>query len=494
MRAQSRHDPHPPPRTSLHWSESLTLRLVLFAILALVTAAQWWQQSQSASRLRADTLEQAQLRATQLASASSSVMSILFRTVDAKALELAEAYLESQGKAFDDRVGRAIHRLPKDAVLQVAVIDPQGYLVYSNLGSGEKVYLGDREHFKVHLQAPSDALFISKPVMGRVSRQWSIQFSRPIRRGGTFVGVLVMSVSPVYLQDALAGITLGSGDTIAVFRQSGEYLARNLDLEGVLGKVADMGRPFVGEAVAATGGFMAASQIDGLQRLYRWQRLDAFPVTLVLGLSAESVLEPAERVIAEDRLKTLVGTSVLWVAAVAIAYLARRIHSQRRRGRQLEFEASYDALTGIHNRLALMRHLAQAIERGQQEGSRFGILYLDLDGFKPVNDQHGHAAGDQALQAVAARIKACVRTTDLAARIGGDEFVVVLASLDDEQALDALQGRIDRALAMPVAVNGVQVHMSASIGRAIFPDDGASADQLLIHADRDMYAHKALGK
>jgi diguanylate cyclase (GGDEF)-like protein len=109
-----------------------------------------------------------------------------------------------------------------------------------------------------------------------------------------------------------------------------------------------------------------------------------------------------------------------------------------------------------------------------------------------VNDQYGHAVGDQVLQAVAGRLRNCVRGNDFPARIGGDEFVVVVAALADDASLAQLGQRIHEALARPLSVNGTSVRIGASIGLATFPENGRDADALLVHADKAMYAQKAL--
>lgn len=473
-----------------HWSDSRTFGAAVFMLLVLVSAALWWQHAHSTSRLRAETAAQAQLRAAQVASASAAAVSILFRAVDTTARELSAAYAQAGGAGFGEPVRKAIEHLPQGAILQVAVIGADGYLAYSNLGMGERVFLGDREHFSVHRESVRDQLFISKPLMGRVSRQWSIQFSRPILRGGRFDGVVVLSVSPAYLQEALADITLDSDDAITVLRQSGEFLASNRESSATLGKAADPARPYLLAGAPSSGSFIAPSEIDQVERLAHWQRLDHYPVVVLLGLSSTRAFQPVERAIADDQFKTVAGLAALWLAAGGLVLLAQRFNAQMRRREELEYLAMNDMLTGLHSRHALMNHLTRALSGAALKGSSVGVLYLDLNGFKPVNDQYGHAAGDQVLKAVGGRIKGCVRGNDVVARIGGDEFVVVLDPLVDDEALAQLADRIAQALQAPISVAGVEVHIGASMGLASFPKDGATADALLVHADHEMYQRK----
>jgi diguanylate cyclase (GGDEF)-like protein/PAS domain S-box-containing protein len=161
------------------------------------------------------------------------------------------------------------------------------------------------------------------------------------------------------------------------------------------------------------------------------------------------------------------------------------------RERRIRHEAETDDLTGIANRRALVRMLTAALMRAEAREHAVGVLMLDLDGFKAVNDRHGHAAGDAALREVAARLRRSVRERDMVARTGGDEFVVVLADLaTDESAAHEAAERIEGAFVEPLELDGVQLQLHAAVGVACFPADGRELDELLAAADRAMYARK----
>ena len=152
--------------------------------------------------------------------------------------------------------------------------------------------------------------------------------------------------------------------------------------------------------------------------------------------------------------------------------------------------AFHDSLTGLPNRVLLLDRLAQALARAARAGSEVAVLFLDLDGFKTVNDSLGHAAGDELLEAVGARIASCVRAGDTAARFGGDEFAVLLEGADDAEVAVAAQ-RILGSLADPFAIAGREVFVSASIGIAVGSDE---SDDMLRNADLALYRAKAKGK
>jgi diguanylate cyclase (GGDEF)-like protein/PAS domain S-box-containing protein len=155
--------------------------------------------------------------------------------------------------------------------------------------------------------------------------------------------------------------------------------------------------------------------------------------------------------------------------------------------------AQHDQLTGLPNRALLHDRLHTALARARREYGQVALLYLDLDKFKAVNDQHGHATGDLLLQAVAARMKSCVRAVDTVARFGGDEFVLLLENVDlPEHALGVAE-KILAALGQPLELAGVQLQIRPSIGMAFYPEHGDAPMQLLKQADASMYHAKNQG-
>ncbi|HEX3643954.1 MAG TPA: diguanylate cyclase [Vicinamibacterales bacterium] len=161
---------------------------------------------------------------------------------------------------------------------------------------------------------------------------------------------------------------------------------------------------------------------------------------------------------------------------------------------RLEQLASFDALTGVPNRRLLNDRLEQTLRRMQRRNDGLAVMFIDLDGFKNVNDSHGHAIGDLALQAVASRLQRCVRSSDSVGRLGGDEFAIVLdgARLPADAAL--VGERIVAAMAEPLILEGHRLTLAASIGIAVYPDDGTDAASLLKSADEAMYRVKQAGR
>lgn len=157
---------------------------------------------------------------------------------------------------------------------------------------------------------------------------------------------------------------------------------------------------------------------------------------------------------------------------------------------QLRHAAVHDGLTGCHNRRHLVHRIELAIAQAQRQGGTVALLFLDLDRFKPVNDRYGHAVGDALLKAVAGRLRSGARDADCIARIGGDEFAILLAPSSAAALATTVGDRVARHLAEPFHVHDQTVSIGVSVGIARFPDDGRTADELLRHADERMYDGK----
>jgi len=162
--------------------------------------------------------------------------------------------------------------------------------------------------------------------------------------------------------------------------------------------------------------------------------------------------------------------------------------------RRLLHEASHDDLTGLPNRRLFMDRLEQTVSQSQRRDARLGIMAIDLDGFKDVNDNFGHTVGDQLLCEVSERLLHSVRRSDTVGRLGGDEFLVMLYSVDDTESTIAIVEKIINRLAQPYRIGNRDIRISASIGVALYPDHATQVDALLKRADKLMYRAKHAGK
>ncbi len=172
----------------------------------------------------------------------------------------------------------------------------------------------------------------------------------------------------------------------------------------------------------------------------------------------------------------------------------RDLTERKRAEQEIEYQAYHDALTGLANRRLFQEHLTLAVALAQRKQGLLAVLFLDLDHFKVVNDSLGHTIGDTLLKVVAMRLKAHVREGDVIARVGGDEFTVVLQELKKKEDIPAIAQKVLRAIADPIDVDGHHLYVTTSIGIAVYPEDGADAETLLKNADNAMYRAKSDGR
>ncbi len=161
---------------------------------------------------------------------------------------------------------------------------------------------------------------------------------------------------------------------------------------------------------------------------------------------------------------------------------------------RVKYLAHHDDLTRLVNRVAFRERLQDAMKTAHAKGRGTGLLYLDLDRFKEVNDTRGHDVGDRVLAEAALRMQASVRTSDTVARLGGDEFAVILPSLDDRGDAETLAGRLLSEFARPFDIDNIPSSIGISVGIAIYPDDALTVDELICTADSALYDAKRAGR
>ncbi|MCK9531974.1 MAG: sensor domain-containing diguanylate cyclase [Gammaproteobacteria bacterium] len=204
------------------------------------------------------------------------------------------------------------------------------------------------------------------------------------------------------------------------------------------------------------------------------------------GGSWELAVMPAQGWASESRVRVIGFATALMVALLTYVLLA-----EREREKQL---ALHDVLTGLPNRLFFDMRLEHAISRAERHGRPFALLYLDLDDFKPVNDVYGHKAGDRVLVETGRRIRRHLRRVDTVARIGGDEFMVILDDTSGPFEAEVVARKLIDALQAPIAIGAHTVRVGVSIGASFYPRSGFTSDELIRRADQAMYDAKSSGK
>lgn len=178
----------------------------------------------------------------------------------------------------------------------------------------------------------------------------------------------------------------------------------------------------------------------------------------------------------------------------AAVVFIRDMTEVRRLQDDMQYQATHDSLTGLANRWMFGQHFEHAIQRAHRSGQTLGLLLLDLDDFKGINDAHGHVVGDQVLMEVARRLRGALRAGDVLSRLGGDEFTVLLPELASLAQAQQVAEKLQRLLGAPCRLQGCEVRLGASIGLACYPADAQDTDTLMRYADMAMYAAKAQGR
>lgn len=263
-----------------------------------------------------------------------------------------------------------------------------------------------------------------------------------------------------------------------------EEINGTVALESILEHITEMVTLQLNDAICwcelADGRMIGAEHADAGDLHVHQQAIPAHngPPFGVLAMAARTEMSPF------IEQETLASASRL----AALAFETRRLY------KDLIHRSEFDLLTDLHNRFSLDRKLETMLQRTSQDQSVFGLIYIDLDGFKGINDQHGHQVGDRFLQEVAQRMKRQLRSTDVLARIGGDEFLVLTDVVRTHADVDEIAERLERSFCEPVDVDGLLLDGSASIGVAYHPMHGTTREQLMTSADQAMYRIKRMHK
>ncbi|MDP3700780.1 MAG: diguanylate cyclase [Hylemonella sp.] len=599
-------------------SAPLNLAIGLVCVVAIVGI--WWVTLQRIAFERDQALAAAMQANSNLAIAFEQQVFRTLKSAEQVAAFVREQYLrQGSGIKLKRWVEQGVIREKMFTI--VSVVDERGEIVSSSQATG-RVNYADREFFRVQREGAGDDLFVSRPVLGRVTGRWQIPMSLRISRpDGSFAGVVVMSVDPANFTDFYRQAELGPQGLLELTGLDGMVRGRRTGSRSSFGMEAQGLAWFQRRAAAPAGDFVdEGAAADGVARIVSYRTMAGYPLMVTVGTAHASELAPVlqrrasylavagsatgvllvfagllmlvlarQRAAAEalqasealfratfhqaamgiahigpdgrilganDKFCRMLGYSgeelrartvfelcdadrrdearqflldrlsadspllppemevpyrrkdgtVLWVVEALgvvrdpqgrpdfLVAVTQDVTARKALEERLSHDALHDALTGLPNRVMFQDRLARVLESARRRAGQAAVLYLDLDGFKAVNDSLGHAAGDALLQQVARRLEHCVRSEDTVSRIGGDEFGVVLAALAQSQDCEAVALKIVSTLAAPFELQGETVYISASVGAALFPDHGNDTASLLAHADNAMYAAKDAGK
>jgi diguanylate cyclase (GGDEF)-like protein len=391
--------------------------------------------------------------------------------------------------------------LPPALVFVVSITDSKGNVVAST-SSSVIANVAERDFFQNQRQTETFSIGRQQPEPEAGGR--SLTFSRRLNTAdGKFSGVVMVSVDAAYFVSGYEDANLGEhgvlgligDDGIFLVRRSGETITAN-DRSHYTLPVQHVTNNLVTEATPQTIAW------DGVLRYTSVHQIYGFPLDVVVGLSANEQLAATQRNKQVYLWRAAVGSLVMIMIIAVMARMSYQLALSRQRAveehiahaARVEYIAYHDSLTTLPNRSLFSKLLGHSISQANRYTRQLAVLFLDLDHFKNINDTLGHEAGDQLLQEVAARLKACLRDSDTVARLGGDEFVVMLPELDVEKYTATVAQKILTATARPFVLSGQEYRVTASIGISTYPQDGLDEQTLIKNADIAMYKAKEEGK
>jgi diguanylate cyclase (GGDEF)-like protein len=367
--------------------------------------------------------------------------------------------------------------------------------------------------------------FTTDAFIGRVAQEWLVGVGVPVLRGAEVRYVLAAGIAPATLSKLLSGQRLSPERIGVIIDGAGTIVARTHDAQRFVGQKA--AAPILARMKVRDEDALETTTVEGVEALVVFSKSAISNWTVGLGIPLRTLTAPLlatlEWLIAGTLLLLAFSIAVAWAlanriassinalvapaqalgrgAAVVVGRLpireandvGRALVDASRRLHDAQYRASHDALTGLANRTLFNEILASQIALCERQRTALAVAFIDLDGFKGVNDNHGHAAGDDVLRTAALRIKGAIRDSDVASRLGGDEFAVLLVNVDARSAV-VVCSKLVETLSAPYTVKSTQAIVTASIGIASYPEAGRTVEALSRRADAAMYRSKHAGK
>lgn len=493
-------DRPPAAATPRHWLGHATEPHILYPGIAVFVLALIWGTTLNLITVKHAAAERA-------AATSVDELAVTYESQVLRALREIDQTLKLVRYAYGLKGGHAVLQelkartlLPPELLFAVSIADSRGNIVASTHPAATANVVGD-EYFQS--QRPSDALAVGRSRRDPASAEWQLYFSRGLNSDdGGHAGLVMVTVDASYFVSGYEISKLGGQGVLGLLGTDGVFRVRRS-----------------GETVAMDDAVRYASLVpavdqahqevrpvtnpwDGVRRYIHTHRLFEFPFAVLVGLSVDEQLAGARRD-ARVYLWAAAAASLLMLAVIAaLGRLSWQLALSRRRAdhermahtERIQNRAYHDDLTSLPNRSLFSRLLGQSLSLAHRHARQLAVLFLDLDGFKHINDTLGHGSGDLLLQEVATRLKACVRDSDTVARLGGDEFVVLLPDLTAEQHVATVATKILSAVARSFVLVGQEVCVTASLGISVYPEDGLDEQTLMKNADLAMYRAKELGR
>ena len=386
-------------------------------------------------------------------------------------------------------------------VREVAFADKSGRVMVTSRGKlPENLSVKDETYFKKAQGGTLPTLCISSPQSGRLlgdvahTGQWHLIMARAVYNDdGGFAGVALAVINPSFFQELIYALDIGKKGYVAYYRYDGILLmtsdSTSLDLDDANPANDLIFSEYLPKKEWGTF-TLEKSEDDSSAYIISYRATSRWPVLVVVGLDQSEVLAPWLQEVRDFTILIVVSILIL----LCLSVIVFRQHLSKERMALKLMEAHHDVLTGIPSLRLCLDRLSNALIRAQREGDVLAVFFIDLDGFKAINDNHGHEAGDYVLQEVARRLDLCVRQMDTVGRLGGDEFLIILPKINDFSIVERIGASVTTSIRKPIHWKNEQVSVSASVGIALYPRDGNETEQLIKKADEAMYEAKSNGK
>lgn len=407
--------------------------------------------------------------------------------------------------------------IPEAQANSLRIIDAQGKVLFS-AGKSEavpNVDVADRNYFLKQKNNHETGMVLSEPILSKFTQKWLFTLSRRISNpDGSFAGLIQTAMRADYFESSFKSIDVGPHGNIALFSADFHLVARHPAINEQLGKVFDLKEIKQGlELNQVMGFYKAYSRVDNTLRLFHYHKIDNLPLVVVIGIAPEDFL----RSWIEKAWIYTVSLIILALEVLALIYVQRKIsrenvvlleqtvtdrtHELANINTKLEQavhtaqqQATHDVLTGLPNRAFLEERMAQAIAKAKRQKDMLGVVFMDLDDFKEINDQFGHDHGDMLLQQLAIALQKSIRASDTVVRFGGDEFIILVEDAPCPSDVTTVVEQLFTCLRKTFQIGSYQAYVTGSCGIAIYPQDGESYQELIKHADAAMYCAKESGR
>lgn len=475
-----------PLRRPIQLGGTLGLVTCICLVLLATAARDLW-------RVYENNIEQTQVNtatATRLVAEQADTTMQTADTIVASLVERVEA--EGVGPDARNRLYRLMTSLAAalPAIHEMGITDRDGNAIVKSLVPDPTgLNYSERGYFKFHASHRDRGPFVGARIKSKIDGSYNVTVTRRLNDAdGNFAGVVVTSVSMQAFQRLFDQMQAQSGGVIALLSEDGTILARSPPLPGDGASPAGTDLQRLVSRQPGPSPFAAVSGIDGLRRLGSYQHLSRFPLTVLVSQSEWDVQR-------SWRQELLSQVSILMCMTASLVVLGRRELQSKR---MLSAQAMQDDLTGLANRRRFDEQIEREFKRAARSGQPVSLVVIDLDHFKAYNDHFGHLGGDECLRTTARTLQAFTRRSgDLAARIGGEEFAILLPG-SDAAAAKAIAEEVRMAvhgLALPHAPTiGGMVTLSAGVATAMPARDPQGTHTLIELADAALYAGKVQGR